>query len=337
MWFQVESFEGYSFSKAHSRAYADLSFRQAYIKARWPEIFLCAVLNNEGGYYGPQKYIDDAKMLGVRVLPIDVNESRFEYTVPAAGTIRTGFLKLKELSADGMRALLAARDAEGPFATFDDLVRRSALAPNDLWILAEAGACDALGAAEGKARPQMLWRLKMLLAGAHAPGRSFGREAAREPELPFQLDMFERELAHIPDYTPAEKCEIELSRFGFMTSTNILENVDRKALGAVRSCDVAAHVGRRIRVVGWLVASRHTTTKKGELMRFLNLDDEFGSIHVVVFPRTYRAVAHRIRGRGPFLVTGEVLSNHDAISVSALDVEMLEVNATSTPVTSRVA
>ena len=71
----MESFAGYSFCKAHSASYAVLSFQEAYLKAHYPALFLCSVLNNQGGYYRPDVYIQEAKRLGIGILLPSVNAS----------------------------------------------------------------------------------------------------------------------------------------------------------------------------------------------------------------------------------------------------------------------
>ena len=79
IWRQIESFAGYSFCKAHSAAYARVSYQAAYLKAHYPAEMLAAVLANHGGFYGPSAYIEEARRLGIGILPPDINRSALEY------------------------------------------------------------------------------------------------------------------------------------------------------------------------------------------------------------------------------------------------------------------
>lgn len=80
IWEQILSFSGYSFCKPHSASYAMVSFKSAYLRAHYPAEFIAAVISNQGGYYSTFAYISEARRMGLRVLPPDVNESEVAYT-----------------------------------------------------------------------------------------------------------------------------------------------------------------------------------------------------------------------------------------------------------------
>lgn len=83
LWDMMESFAGYSFCKAHSASYALVSYRLAWMKAWYPGYFICSVINNGGGFYGTQTYVDEAARLGYKLLPPCVNQGGADYAVAA--------------------------------------------------------------------------------------------------------------------------------------------------------------------------------------------------------------------------------------------------------------
>ncbi|HTP58404.1 MAG TPA: DNA polymerase III subunit alpha, partial [Spirochaetia bacterium] len=98
VWDMILSFDGYSFCKAHSASYAQVSYRVAYLKRFYPLEFIAAVINNGGGFYGRQTYLGECRRMGFPVLPPDVNASRWEYTAEAGPLrgLRVGLLQLKD-------------------------------------------------------------------------------------------------------------------------------------------------------------------------------------------------------------------------------------------------
>ena len=115
----ILSFSGYSFCKPHSASYALVSFQSAYLRAHYPAEFMAAVISNGGGYYSTFAYISEARRMGLRILPPDINASGKAYA--GAGTeIRVGLMQLAGLKEKALEALLDERERGGPFR----LVRR---------------------------------------------------------------------------------------------------------------------------------------------------------------------------------------------------------------------
>ena len=111
----ILSFDGYSFCKAHSASYAQVSYRVAYLKRFYPLEFIASVINNGGGFYGRQTYVDECRRMGFPILPPDVNASAWEYTVEGAGagvrpSLRVGLGQLKDI-AQALRRRACSRSA----------------------------------------------------------------------------------------------------------------------------------------------------------------------------------------------------------------------------------
>jgi len=310
IWRQMESFAGYSFCKAHSASYAVLSFQEAWLKAHHPALFLCAVLNNQGGYYRPEGYIQEARRLGIRIILPDVNRSGELHSCPDDSSIQLGFLHVKDLTAKGVASLIAERENAGPYASTEDFLLRSGLTRDDAGILIRCGACDSFG----EERSSMMAKARLLLKS---------KGAALNAELPLPPADFSKELSHLPAYSAAEVAQVELETFSYTVSSHVLNSFAEKLAGAVKADELARHVGRRVEVGGWMIAAKPARTRKGERMMFMNLDDGVGSVDVVVFPACYRRSAHFIRTAGPYRVRGRVAEEYGVLTVSAETIELL--------------
>jgi DNA polymerase III alpha subunit len=95
----------------------------------------------------------------------------------------------------------------------------------------------------------------------------------------------------------------------------------------VASNDLHRHVGRSVTIAGWLVTMRRAVTKNLDYMKFLTLEDRFGTMEVILFPKTYRRFGARIRTHGPYLVRGRVERNHLSIGITAEWVEVVTDSA----------
>jgi DNA-directed DNA polymerase III PolC len=159
LWEQVKAFAGYGFNQGHATAYADVSYRSAYLKAHWPAAFLCARLADWGGFYHQAVYIAEARRLGIAVRPPHVNhggrhfgleyepEDEPNYEIVAGApqpVLWMGLGQVRDLRASAIDALLAER-ARRPFADLDDLLQRVALQNKETTHLIRCGALDGLG------------------------------------------------------------------------------------------------------------------------------------------------------------------------------------------------
>jgi len=155
LWNMIESFKGYSFCKAHSASYALLSCKLSFLKAYYPLSFFAAVINNGGGFYSRQVYINEVRRLGFKILLPDVNKSNYLYTIDG-NALRVGFCQVAALRRETIDRLLAERQEKGRFRSWEDFIRRVYPSGEDLRMLIKAGALDCIAA--GYSRPQMFWK-----------------------------------------------------------------------------------------------------------------------------------------------------------------------------------
>jgi len=317
IWRQVESFGGYAFCKAHSASYAQLSFQSAYLKAHYPAEFMAAVLSNQGGFYAPAVYLEEARRMGLGIFPPDVNQSAWGYRA-GGRSVLVGLLAVKGLSQAHAEALVAERERGGPFGSLADLCRRTPLSVDETGHLIAAGACDRLGTRWGN-RPRLRWELALFHRGRR-------QQAPMSPELPLVLDPEIPEVAAPPpDEIAAEEFnQLELSP----RNHPLMLYRDRLSAlagpGWVTAADLARHAGCRVRIYGWLVTWRRNRVQKtGEMMKFITLEDFTGTFEVTLFPKAYREYGRRLDGRGPYAVEGFVENDHGGVTITGERIQNL--------------
>lgn len=153
LWKQVLAFAGYGFNQGHATAYADLSYRSAYIKAHWPAAFFASRLANQGGFHHPAIYIAEAQQMGFDVRPPHVNHSKRKFSLAFASDTDSadekpilwmGLGQVRSLRRRSVQAIIAERKVE-PFADLVDLLRRVPLQQKEVRHLIQCGALDRLG------------------------------------------------------------------------------------------------------------------------------------------------------------------------------------------------
>jgi DNA polymerase III alpha subunit len=334
VWDMILSFDGYSFCKAHSASYAQVSYRVAWLKRFYPLEFMASVINNGGGFYGRQTYVDECRRMGFPILPPDVNASRWEYTVeraaagagcvstpsadaapadaaeaapavPAgAAALRVGLGQLKDVRREAAQAIVEERDRGGPYAGFADFLRRTPCRFEDVRILIRSGALDSVS--EGLTRPQLFFR--WLTAGADE-GLGF------QPPPPPQVG----------DYPARVKLADELATLGIVVSQDpvalfrprIQRIVERRGLRPfITSADIPGNRGRRVWIAGVMVTAKEVVTHARQPMIFVSFADELAVFETVLFPDAFQRFHPLLDDGWAFLVHGRVQDDLGALAVS---------------------
>ena len=202
LWEQVRAFSGYGFNKGHATAYANLSFRLAYLKAHWPDAFLCARLMHGGGYHHPAVYIAEARRLGITVHPPHVNISGRHFSMDgqassreSSTTLWMGLSGVRDLKRKTIAQVIAER-GKRKFDTLSDLMARVPLREKEITHLIKSGALDGLV----DSRAQGLSDLGSILAHPSVMQRSFEFMSGRKMPVERASKRFrwERELIGMP-------------------------------------------------------------------------------------------------------------------------------------------
>ena len=212
-----------------------MSFKCTFLKAYYPAQFLSAVISNNHGFYSREVYLDEARRWGIRILPMNVNESRVQY-FGKHNWIRPGFMHIHGVSGAGLERIVEERGLHGPYRNLVDFIGRVPVGRKDIENLILTGAFDGFGLTQ----PESLFLLDDVYKKARPdePGL-FGAG------IPLARDFLHPGLS---DYTLAQRCFNELRLLGFMLSGNILDILDLHpaAKGAVPMDNVKICTGMRI-------------------------------------------------------------------------------------------
>jgi error-prone DNA polymerase len=294
---RCSAFAEFGFARAHAAAFAKITYDTAWLKQRYPAYYYAGVLNNQPmGFYSPAVIVGDAKRHGVKVLPVDVNASRWEHEVepmPDGGTaLRLGMRQVKGID-EKARETLEGERAIGPYAGVRDFVARTGLGEQVVERLIAIGAFDWTDAP----RRELLWQLRSTLADANPARPALGL-----------TDDAQRELgATLPPMTFAERVAADYRELGLSPTAHAAELFRERLTqrGVLSIAEAGKRRDRsRVRLAGLAVSIQHPMTAKNFV--FIALEDETGMINVTVRPQVY--TAHRaILHRNPLLVIDGIL------------------------------
>jgi DNA polymerase-3 subunit alpha len=285
----VEPFAGYGFNKSHAAAYGWIAYQTAFLKANHPVAYFAARIKSVRDKTDKLvEYIDEAKKLGVAVLPPDVNESLVDFAVVGA-QIRFGLAAVKGIGAGAVRAILQARE-DAKFTDFFDCVRRVDPRQVNRKVYEALIKCGAFDMLPGN-RAQLLDALDSALEGA--------TRAARDREMG-QFSLFGEAVDTPAALTPVlrsisppstlEALAWEKETLGIFVSGHPLSDVAEALVrgGASLVKDLRSMEDEApVRIAGLVTAVRRTLTKAQSQMLIATVEDMSGAIEVVVFPKQY--------------------------------------------------
>ncbi|HEX8975178.1 MAG TPA: error-prone DNA polymerase [Solirubrobacteraceae bacterium] len=306
----VKGFSGFGFPKAHGAAFGLLAYQSTWLRVHYTSELLCSLLNEQPmGFYPPDALVHEAQRRGIEVLPPDVNHSGVECDVEptgagagharaAPGRVRIGLAYVRGARREEMQALVDARQRGGRFRSLSDLASRAGSSASALELLAWSGACDVLAAAgarmNGSARRVALWQLGVMSPGRRVPG---GTQLALPLDLPAPPQL--RELSEW------ESMLADYSSTGLTTATHPLALLRNRLPGAATSRDLSAlEHDARVRVGGLVVARQRPGTAGGVV--FILLEDEHGTINLIVPPRIYERHRLIVRTEPLILIEGRL-------------------------------
>ncbi len=331
----IVGFSGFGFPKAHGAAFGLLAYQSTWLRVHHGPEFLCALLNEQPmGFYAPDTLVHEAQRRGIEVAPADVNSSEVECTVEAIGPparVRIGLGYVLGVRREEVEALVEAREQRGPFRSLAELASRAGAGRPALERLAWAGACDALvtGAATGwsladtpaaaaNARRIALWQLGVAAPGERVPSGtqlSLPLDVPAAPELR-TLDSWEGMVA---DYATT----------GLTLGAHPLALLRPTLPAGTVTCEDLARLPHEtpVRIGGLVVARQRPGTAKGIV--FLLLEDEFGTINLIVPPPVYER--HRLIVRSEPLIMAEGRLERLPQAGGAINVYVRHLRALVTP------
>ncbi len=323
LWSLIEPFAAYGFNKAHAASYGQLAYRTAYMKAHYPQEYMTAIMTAESGDLDKvSQIIDECRRMGFVILPPDVNESFFAFSVvrtedgTVSNTIRFGLNNIKNFGEDIGRAVIHARKEGGVFTTFTDFLTRVThknLTKKSVEALAMSGAFDSL-----IDRQTVMLNMDEILTyvktsrldNTTAQDSLFGdsdivslKLSLIQPEHPTSMDqklLWEKELLGLyVSGHPLDKYRERLSKQKITIKQVIRQPREKEPV-----------------IFGGIVtAVKELITKKNEKMAFLTFMDLTGSVECVVFPGTYREFHELLQPDKVIAIAGTVSTRNDEVSI----------------------
>ena len=288
VWRQIESFAGYSFSKAHSASFAVESYQSMYLKAYYPLEFMTAVVNNFGGFYQTFVYLNEAKRLGANIELPCVNSSNYISCI-RNNDIYIGFIHIANLETKVAKIIEEERRRNGEYASLEDFAERAGVSLEQLIILIRINAFRFTGI--HKAR--LMWKAHMLA------GKTVKQAAAlfQSPVKNFSLPE--------PEFCPIQEAYDELELLGFPVTQSHFDLIKTNFRGDISVKDLMNNIGKNVKLTGFLVTIKYVRTVKRELMHFgCFMDHEGNLFDTVHFPDTSKA--YPFRGQGVYLIAGKI-------------------------------
>lgn len=344
LWDILLPFSDYAFNKAHSAAYGVVSYWTAYLKANYPTEYMAALLTSVRDDKDKSAlYLGECRHMGITVLPPDVNSSSANFT--AVGTdIRFGLTAVRNVGANVVDAIVAAREAKGAFTSFTDFLDKvPAVVCNKRTIesLIKAGAFDSLAPS----------RRALLLVHEQAVDAVVG---VKRKEAEGQFDLFAGfggdsddaamsfsvDVPDVPDWDKKQRLAFEREMLGLYVSDHPLSGLEH-VLAAAADCSLAALMaddaradGSMVTVCGLVTSLQRKMSKNGNPWAAVTLEDIDGSVEIMFFGETYLAYSTALAEDAVITVRGRVRRRDETMQLQAVEVTLPDVSAAeSKPVT----
>ena len=306
IWRQIESFAGYSFSKAHSASYAVESFQSLYLKAYFPLEFIVGVINNFGGFYNRTVYFNEAKRYGAELEAPDINFSN--YTTRLVGTkIFIGFIHVESLESKFTTKLIAEREKNGIYTSLENFLQRNNSAKEQLTIFIRVGAFRFTK----ESKSSLLWKMNFYLSKKDKKQNSETKELFQLPIKNFSLPEFEQDI-----YTDAFD-EIEL--LNFPVKLNLFDLLKSNFKGDIMANDMLNNVNKTVQMVGNLIHIKYVAMSNGKKMNFGTFIDTTGNYFDTVHFST-SLQKYPFTGYGIYFLKGKIIEEfgHSSLDVSVM-------------------
>lgn len=313
-------FANYAFNKSHSAAYAVIAYRSGWLKYYYPVEFMAAQISSiMGNTNSVSLYIQECKRLGIDILPPDINESYHKFTV-SNGKIRFGLTAVKNVGDNFISAIIEARKS-GEFTSFTDFVERiervnsNAMNKRAVESLIKCGAMDSLNVN----RAQLLAIFEKTITGIHEDRKrnlegQFSifdevEDTVNRDNLPdlkefpkkVLLSMEKEILGIYISGHPLEPYKKELSIFSSITTSEIFTELEEepRSLQGIKD-------GQRVKIGGIIAEKKNMITRNNNMMAFITLEDMYGVIECIVFPKTYESYNHLLDEDQVIIIDGNL-------------------------------
>ena len=318
-------FADYGFNKSHSAAYALVSWRTAYLKAHYPQEFMAAILTSLMTSNKIGEYIEQCKHMGIDILPPDINASRDTFTVDK-NSIRFGLAAVKNVGENALKTIVDIREKDGLFKSLEDFCSRVSsrcINKRALENLIKCGAFDSLG--YNRAQYMAVLDQAMDLGSRRQKDLASGQMDLFGDFMEEEESIDKLEMPKIQEFPKIELLNMEKEITGFYITGHPLEEYREKIqyLTTIESLEKQKD-GKYISVAGIIRKAKRVTTKKGDMMCFLEIEDFLGVVEVIVFPKAFYDNINYLVLDIPVVVRGKLDKSDDNNKIIADKVIGLE-------------
>ena len=336
---QMVLFAEYCFNKSHSTAYGAVTYQTAYLKANYPVAYMAALLTvNSGSSDKVQRYIANCAAMGIEVLRPDINESGLDFT-PVGRRIRFGLGAVKNLGEGAIKQILDSRIKAGPFHSLADVCDRlpmGLLNKRALEALIHSGALDDLQSQGNRAQLAADMELVVSWASDRAKDRASGQGSIFDLASTTRSSTASSSTAHLESAPKAEatreydlrrKLRLEKEIVGFYLSDHPLKPLLEPArlLAPISLAELDQLPDKRkVSAIVMVSALKIVTTRKGDPMGVLTVEDLSGSCEAVVFPKTYAQLGQHLNEDTRLLLWATVDRRDEQVQLIIDDCSVVE-------------
>ncbi len=341
---QMTDFASYGFNKSHAAAYAVVAYQTAYLKRYYPVEFFAAMLTSVMGNNDKVAfYIKCCKKMNISVLPPDINESDVTFTV-SGGKIRFGLAAVKSAGKNAIASIITARKNKGKFQSFTDFCRKVTggdLNKKAVESLIKAGAFDSLG----HYRSQLLSIYEQVIDSISQDKKrnidgqislfdTVGEKNDSIKDIVPDISEFGKKylLAMEKEMTglylsghPLDEYSMELEKYTTVNTSEIMPADSNEYNGDAIQQSIFQLDNKKVTMGGIITSVKIKATKNNTLMAFIMLDDMYGSIEVLVFPKVYEKYNRLVQEDSFVLIKGRLsIREEDTPKLLAEDIKQLQ-------------
>lgn len=318
-------FADYGFNKSHSAAYALVSWRTAYLKAHYPQEFMAAILTSLMTSNKIGEYIEQCKHMGIDILPPDINASRDTFTVDK-NSIRFGLAAVKNVGENALKTIVDIREKDGLFKSLEDFCSRISsryINKRALENLIKCGAFDSLG--YNRAQYMAVLDQAIDLGSRRQKDLASGQMDLFGDFMETEENIDKLEMPKMQEFPKIELLNMEKEITGFYITGHPLEEYREKIqhLTTVENLEKQKD-GKYISVAGIIRKAKRVTTKKGDMMCFLEIEDFLGVVEVIAFPKVFYDNINYLVPDIPVVIRGKLDKSDDNNKIIADKVIGLE-------------
>ena len=329
----IAYFAGYGFNKSHSVSYAFISYQTAYLKKNFPVEYMASLLTSIMGNNDKiPLYIRECQNMGIQILPPDINQSLINFTVVDNKSIRFGMAAVKNVGEKAFKSIIEERKKNNIYESLFDFCQRVDLRVVNKRVIESLIRCGSFDSLEGK-RSQFL----AVLDEAIKRGQEFQKDKRNGQTSIFDLfgdsqkgeikNVHHYTLPNIEEFSKNELLAMEKEMLGLYISQHPLKNFKEKIEEIVNTNSLEAlNLPDRSNVIlaGVINRIRKKSTKNGNLMAFINLEDLEGSIEAIIFPKVFDKSKDIILKDAIVVIEGSLDSAEGKVKLIAKNISLLK-------------